>query len=263
MREPRPGGNPLLRGLLPDLLDPGYARAAARRGGRPAGGRAQLLALLLGTLLVGLVLGVAADDAAARAPGAEQARRALLDDVRLARRRTDELSATAAQLDDRVRQAQRQALAGTAQGRQTLDGVRRLEAAAAAVPVTGPGLRITVADREGERTLLDRDLQVLVNGVWASGAEAVALGGVRLHPRATVRQAGGAVLVDNRPVAQPYVLEVVGDPATLQTRLVETEAYGRFAGYVQLYGTRFTVDPVPSLTLPAGTPVEPEVARAR
>jgi len=249
-----------LRGLLRDPLDPGYARAAARRNNEPAGGRAQAVALLLGGLLVGLVFGIAAADAAARAPGAEQARRGLVEEVQDARQRTDALSAAAGDLGARLQQAQRQALAGSSQGAATLDTVRRLEQATAAVPVTGPGLRITVADAGEERTVLDRDLQVLVNGVWAAGAEAVALGGVRLHPRATVRQAGGAVLVDNRPVAQPYVLEAIGDPATLHTRLVETDAYGRFATFTQVYGTRFTVEPVQSLTLPAGTPAEPELA---
>jgi uncharacterized protein YlxW (UPF0749 family) len=256
----------LLRRLLPDLLDPGYARAAARRreaggGDRPMGGRTQALALVFGALLIGLVFGVAAADAAARAPGAEQARRGLVAEVQDARRSTDDLSATAGELAARLREAQRQALAGSSQGAETLDTVRRLELAAAAVPVAGPGLRITVADAAGERTVLDRDLQVLVNGVWSSGAEAVALGGVRLHPRATVRQAGGAVLVDNRPVAQPYVLEAIGDPAAMHTRLVDTEAYGRFATFTQVYGTRFTVEAVQSLTLPGGSPAEPEVAR--
>jgi uncharacterized protein YlxW (UPF0749 family) len=86
------------------------------------------------------------------------------------------------------------------------------------------------------------------------------VGGVRLHPRATVRQAGGAVLVDNRPVAQPYVLEAVGDPVTMHVRLVETEAYGRFTTFTQVYGTEFTIEAVPSLALPAGRPAEPEHA---
>lgn len=254
-----PGAAELLRGLLPDLLDPGYARAAQRRGGAPAGGRGQAVALLVGALLVGLVLGIAAADAAARAPGAEQARRGLADDVQDARRRTDDLSATAADLAGRLREAQRQALSGSSQGDATLDSVHRLELAAAAVPVAGPGLRITVVD-DG-RNVLDRDLQVLVNGLWASGAEAVALGGVRLHPQATVRQAGGAVLVDNRPVAQPYVLEAIGDPSTLHTRLVDTDAYGRFSTFTQVYGTKFTVDEAGTLTLPAGVAAEPRLAR--
>jgi uncharacterized protein YlxW (UPF0749 family) len=257
----------LLRGLLPELLDPGYARAAERRAARglpEPSGPGQVAALALGAVLIGLVLGVSAADARDRAPGAEQARRGLVQDVQDARQRTDELAGTAADLTARLRSAQRDALGGSgplaAQGGATLDAVRRLEQATAAVAVTGPGLRITVADAGQERNVLDRDLQVLVNGLWASGAEAIALGGVRLHPLATVRQAGGAVLVDNRPVAQPYVLEAIGDPPTLHTRLVNTDAYGRFNTFAQVYGTRFTVEQVSALSLPAGAPAEPRLA---
>ncbi len=271
-----PGGGPPggIHALLPDLLDPGYARAAERRRrlaessagahrrAAPAGDRTgQVVALVVGALLVGLVLGIAADDAAARAPGAEQARRGLVEDVEQARERTDELSGQAGDLGAEVQRAQGDALAGTALGEQALDALRGLELPAGTVAVTGPGLRITVADSGEDRTVLDRDLQVLVNSVWASGAEAVALGGVRLHPTATVRQAGGAVLVDNRPTAQPYVIEAIGDPADLHTRLVNTEGYGRFATFTQVYGTTFTVETAGSLTLPAGSPAEPELAK--
>jgi len=260
VERPRRVDGELLRGLFPELIDPGYARAAARRGGRQANRPGQSVALVLGALLIGLVLGVAAADAAARAPGADQARRGLVDDVQDARRRTDALSTTVGGLASRLQQAQRDALAGSSQGAATLQTVRELEQAAAAVPVVGPGLRITVTDTGQERTVLDRDLQVLVNGVWAAGAEAVALGGVRLHPLATVRQAGGAVLVDNHPVPGPYVIEAIGDPEAMHTRFVETEAYGRFATFTQVYGIKFAIEPVPALALAAGTPAEPEHA---
>jgi uncharacterized protein YlxW (UPF0749 family) len=262
-REPRG----LLRGLIGDHLDPGYARAARRRHGRPPSGTVQATWLLCGTLLIGLVLGIAANDAAARAPGAEQARRGLVEDVREARARTDELSRRAAELGAERDRAQGEALASDEQGRAALDELNRLEHGVASIPVTGPGLRITVDDRPSGRSdtaqgqaVLDRDLQVLVNGLWASGAEAIALSGVRLHPLATIRQAGGAVLVDNRPVSQPYVLEAIGDPANLQIRFLETDGYGRFATFSQVYGTRFELESVDELRLPAGSPAEPAVA---
>ena len=77
----------------------------------------------------------------------------------------------------------------------------------ASPPVTGPGLRVVIdqaADAGGAGdsatgAILDRDIQLLVNDLWAAGAEAVAIGGVRLRPTSAIRQAGGAILVDNRP----------------------------------------------------------------
>ncbi len=258
-RRPADLADSLLRRVLSDQLDPGYQQAATRRGGAPARGRAQLGWLLVGGLLVGGLLGVAGTNAAARAPGAEQVNRGLVAEVTQARERTEELGLRAAELAGEVDRLRGAALGGDARGRQLLREVTRLERTVAAVPVTGPGLRITVADPPSppgtalrrEQTVLDRDLQVLLNALWSAGAEAIAVGEVRMHPLATVRQAGGAMLVDNRPVGQPYVFEVVGDPAQLQTRLVQTDGYGRFDAFAQIYGTEFDIEPAEQLTLPA------------
>jgi uncharacterized protein YlxW (UPF0749 family) len=249
-------------GPLADRIDPGYRAAADRRGGAPVRGPAQRVWLIGGTVLVGLLLGVAARNAAALEPAAEQTSHGLAAEVVQARGRTDELSKRAQDLAEQVDAARKAALAGDSAGEQALGQVSRLEMADAAVPVTGPGLRITVSDppsapgapTDREQTVLDRDLQVLVNALWSSGAEAIALGGVRLHPLATVRQAGGAMLVDNRPVGQPYLFEIIGDPETLQTNLVSTDGYGRFSAFAQIYHTEFTLEPVDELTLPAGSP---------
>src|SRR5205085_1273727 len=62
------------------------------------------------------------------------------------------------------------------------------------------------------QVILDRDLQLVINSLWASGAEAIAVGGVRIGPDVTVRQAGGGLLVDNQPIANPYVVLAVGPP---------------------------------------------------
>ncbi|SDM70640.1 DUF881 domain-containing protein [Allokutzneria albata] len=257
----------LLRQLLGDHLDAGYAAAHRRRAGRPVPWLAQRVWFAVGALLLGSLLGVAATNAAARQPGAEETKRGLVAGVRAERADTEALARRAAALAKQLDEARTAALAGDGQGRAVLDQLTRLERATAAVPVTGPGLRVTVGDPpERRRTrsrenILDRDLQVLVNSLWASGAEAVAVGGHRLQPRAAVRQAGG-MLVDNRPVTQPYVLEAIGNPEELETRFVGTDGHGRFTTFAQLYGTTFTVERVPELRL-AGAPAdEPRLAVA-
>ncbi|MGH4026742.1 MAG: DUF881 domain-containing protein [Pseudonocardiaceae bacterium] len=249
----------LLRTVLSDRLDPGYRAAAQRRGGAPVRGRAQRWWLVAGCLAAGVVLGVAARHAAALAPGADQATRGLVAEVVQARERTEDLGRRADELHSQLDITRARALAGDAAGRQLLAEVGRLEMVVAAVPVTGPGLRITVADPPApagssttrQETVLDRDLQVLLNALWSAGAEAAAVGGVRLHPLAAVRQAGGAMLVDNRPVGQPYVIEVVGDPERLQTNLIDTDGFSRFRTFAELYGTDFRIEPAEQLSLPA------------
>jgi uncharacterized protein YlxW (UPF0749 family) len=99
----------------------------------------------------------------------------------------------------------------------------------------------------------DRDLQSLVNALWAAGAEAVSVGGQRLAPTTTIRAAGEAILVDLRPVQSPYTLAAVGDPATLLPRFADSEAARRFQSYTDLYGIQFTVRSAKDLQLPAAT----------
>ena len=67
-----------------------------------------------------------------------------------------------------------------------------------------------------QQVILDRDLQLVVNSLWVSGAEAISVGGVRIGPNVTIRQAGGGILVDNQPITSPYVILAVGPPHAMQ-----------------------------------------------
>lgn len=89
-----------------------------------------------------------------------------------------------------------------------------------------------------------------------------AIGGVRLRTTSAIRQAGGAILVDNRPVFWPLTVEAIGNTATLHVNFVDTVGFGRFQSFVSLYGVRFDVSAQSSLTLPAGIPVNLQYAKA-
>ena len=60
------------------------------------------------------------------------------------------------------------------------------------------------------------DLQIIVNGLWGAGAEAIAINGQRLSSTAAIRFAGQAIIVDFRPLARPYVITALGDPQGMQ-----------------------------------------------
>ena len=103
-------------------------------------------------------------------------------------------------------------------------------------------------------SVLDRDLQIVVNGLWAAGAEAVSINGRRLTALAAIRSAGQAILVDFRPLVPPYVVSAVGDPRGLQDRFTA----GTAGGYVQIirdnYGVGVDIATAERLDLPgAGT----------
>jgi len=160
---------------------------------------------------------------------------------------------------------------GNAEGREALADLDRLALSAGARRVVGPGLVVTLSDsaaagtstganRQSRGVVLDRDLQQVVNALWASGAEAIAVGGVRLNSAATIRQAGGAILVNNQPIAQPYAVSAIGKPNELQTGFVVSDAYTGLTAVAKAYGVGFAVAANAEIELPAAVPAEPRFA---
>lgn len=245
---------PLLESLAQNHLDPGYQRAAERRrSGAGASASASRSWLLAGTVVIGLLLAVAFQTTRANSAGVDEAREGLIEDVTQAQQNASVLEASVAELNDQLRSAQ------AAAGGGALASLTALEQMNALLAVGGPGLRIALNDPEaatGNGAVLDRDLQLLVNGLWSAGAEAVAIGGVRLRLTSAIRQAGGAILVDNRPVLWPMTIEAIGDPATFQQQFVSTPGFGRFTSFVQLYDVDFEVSAVTDLSLPAAAAVD-------
>ncbi len=269
-RNPEPS---LLRSLLSDHLDPGYAAAARRRTHGPAparpadGGRWRASAVvwtLAGLLTAGVVFGIAAADRAERSGGDASTDRAIAQDVRGQRDRNAELDARYDELTAQVRAQRDRDLAGDAAGDALLAELDRLERTSAAVAATGPGLTVTVGeparsgglrgddgDRgDGGQVVLDSDLQAVINALWAGGAEAIAVGGVRIGPGVSVRQAGGAILIDQQPVPSPYRIEAIG-PQAMQADLLADPVYLRLEALVGLYGVELEVRAADDLQMPA------------
>jgi uncharacterized protein YlxW (UPF0749 family) len=108
--------------------------------------------------------------------------------------------------------------------------------------------------------VLDRDLQEIANELWRSGAEAIAINGQRLISTSTIRVAGGAILVDFRPVTSPYEVSAVGSGG-LDRRFTESGTGRRFRRIAEVYRMEYTVRAQRGLTLPAAA--EPQLRHAR
>ena len=247
---------PLLESLVSDHLDPGYQAAADRRAAgidpRPKRSRRSraIAYLCTGLVVVGLVLGIAAASTRHQAAGADQARRSLLQDVAAAQAKQNNLAVDQSSLASQIRSAQADLGVGG-----PLQTVQQLENLGGLTPVSGPGLTVVIdgsTDSSGAGVILDRDIQLLVNAMWSAGAEAVSVGGVRLRTTSAIRQAGNAILVDNRPVFWPITIEAIGDPSTLHVKFVDTIGFGRFQTFVSLYGIRFDISAQSALSLAAG-----------
>ncbi len=251
----------LLTSLLTDHLDPGYAAAAAERTAqhtrRPRIPAA--LWLLTGAVVVGLIFGVALSQLASGAAAVERAGADASAAVRAAQGRSADLESTRDELAQQVSTERDRALQSDAAGSALLDRLSAVESAAGIDTVSGPGLSIVVTEPtsvsgSGARTgsgaaVLDRDIAAIVNSLWASGAEAVSVDGVRVGPNVTIRQAGGAMLLDNRPIDSPYDIRAIGPPQRIQVQFVVSDAYLRMSTVAQLYGVGFSVRPADDLEL--------------
>jgi uncharacterized protein YlxW (UPF0749 family) len=278
-------GASLLDDVLAETLDPAYAQAAADRAAaerspdgtaaaRPRWRGRVLVALTM--VVTGLLAAVTYDQAAARLQGRQEIRAALVEDIRAGSEASDDLATELEELRAEVTRARDELLASSTTGQQALDELAAAEAGAAAIPVTGPGLLVTLAnagsdaddDPVGGGTeedvrgrVRDGDIQQVVNALWAAGAEAISINGQRLGPTSAIRFAGEAVLVDFRPVTNPYEVSAIGDPETLSSGFLASPEVGALALIEESFGLRFDFARRDELDLPAAS--TPELRSAR
>lgn len=246
----------LLTNVMEHALDDGYAEAAARRGqvgtSRLPTSLSGRLGLAAGLLLAAIVVTVGAAQAHRAAPTEAKERQKLIDRVQAETRSADSLQKSVDGLRDTVSAEQRAAL------RDRGGDTGRLDLPAGATPVHGPGVKLVVDDAKeaaqgdtgGPREssgftdtgrVRDRDMQRVVNGLWASGAEAVSVNGQRLTALSAIRAAGDAILVDNRPLVPPYTVLAIGDGEKLSTAFQDS-ADGQYLHVLEEnYGIRASV----------------------
>lgn len=239
-------------------LDPGYALAAERRaaGEQAAPGPGRRAVMLAAAALLGLAVTAAALTLHQPTSAAQRAREVLEGNIVA---RSEQVAALQEESDALSTQitALQSALVG--QG----DAALRADLEAGAVEagqlaVTGPGLRVELSDAPSAATsdlgdesrVQDADLQVVVNGLWASGAEAIAINGQRVASTTAIRSAGSAVLVDLVPLTSPYRVDAVGSPPRLQTGLVSSSAGQLITTLRSTYGIGVDISAQSSLDLP-------------
>ncbi|MEU9270155.1 DUF881 domain-containing protein [Streptomyces sp. NPDC048251] len=270
----------LLTNVMDHSLDDGYAEAAARKqaegvGGLPRTVRAKL-GLAVGLVLAALVVTVGAAQARVAAPVVAKEREELIDRIDRETDAADELESAVDKLRDDVSGRQQEALKQSG-GSDQADLVGILSGA---VEVHGPGVKLVVDDAKEATTggdgnpretsgfsdtgrVRDRDMQRVVNGLWASGAEAVSINGQRLTALSAIRAAGEAILVDNKPLVPPYTVLAVGDGKSLSTRF-QNSADGLYLNALQEnYGIRTAISVADDLRLPAAPSVIVRTAQPR
>lgn len=251
----------LLREVLDRPLDPGYRSAAEQRAARglPASTGSRSLLLLVNSLVLGLLVTVGA--LALRGPetAQAQAREELAERVGAEREELTEQSARVRELQTEVASLQERALD---QQSPLAEDLARHGAIAGAVPMAGPGVTVVLDDPPrppqagadlGEDRVLARDLQTLVNGMWAHGAEAIAINEHRLTSTSSIRFAGEAIVVDFQGLTRPYTVTALGPPEELAAELDSGSTGAYLTELQQEYGIIVETTRQEEATVPAAT----------
>ena len=257
----------LINDLFQHPIDEGYAEAAARReaAGEPASSGAlpaKSPAFLVGLLLIGLLFTTAAMHVQRDAGVVSAEKTSLIEQIDQSSERSTGLEDQVSDLEDDILEIETRAGQNMAEGEE----LRQLMAAAQAVvgtaPVTGPGIVVTVNNPApgGEfdecdpslQVVLDYDLQQVLNGLWAVGAEAVSINDERVTPLTAMRSVNDVILVNIRPIAPPYVISAIGDPQGLAGDFLDGPGGKYLQQIFQSCGIQFTIDNRESLRLPRG-----------
>ena len=135
---------------------------------------------------------------------------------------------------------------------------------AGTMAVTGPALTVSLDDAPrpatGRRSASDnpddlvvhqQDVQSVVNGLWAGGAEAMTLMGERVISTSAVRCVGNTLLLHGRVYSPPFVVTAVGDPDRMRAALADEPGVVLFQRYVDRFGLGFVSKARRVVRLPA------------
>lgn len=252
----------LLRALTANPLDVDALRGtdgAHEEASPPDTPVTRTLTVILAVVL-GFVVAVSVVDLRSDATAADSPRALLQEEVRESRGDAEQLEGENDRLEAEVAQQQGAVLEGV--DPESAERLAGHETAVAAGALRGPGVVLTLEDSaplpaapgvtEGAvNRVTDADLQLAVNGLWAAGAEAIAVNGQRLTSTSAIRTAGSAVLVDFRPLSPPYVVTALGDAAQLQEGVQDSEAGEHLREISSRYGIPSSWEAEQELEVPA------------
>ncbi|MGB7979293.1 MAG: DUF881 domain-containing protein [Candidatus Nanopelagicales bacterium] len=256
--------------LLDDLTRTSVASdyAPLDRGSAATSRRQRVLVAAIALGLAGFVLALGLSERVLNDPVINDQRSALQERIAAADVGNDELTEQVATLRDELGAVRDENLVLTQAGTLLATQIANLGLATGYTTVTGPGAQVTLADAaldEGEESqdierVLDSDVQRAVNGLWAAGAEAIAVNGQRLTAQSAIRSAAGAILVNYRPLKPPYLIEAIGSPE-LAERFSATPDAAALAEVSTQFGIGFDSTSTDSMTLRSATSPLPTQAQ--
>jgi uncharacterized protein YlxW (UPF0749 family) len=206
--------------LVPTSTEENADIAPASRQAKGGRDRWQI-PVAIASLLLGIAVSLQFRASSAAAPSPNSANRSeVVAQLRAIETERDRLSTELAESRKRMAEIQEALGQGKSLHQELVaqyDGAR-LQAGLTALK--GPGIVVRLSDSPRQPgpdeipydfIVHDIDLSVLVNELWASGAEAVEVNGQRIVARSSIRCVGPTVLVNANRVASPFIVKTIGD----------------------------------------------------
>jgi uncharacterized protein YlxW (UPF0749 family) len=136
--------------------------------------------------------------------------------------------------------------------------------AAGLTPLRGPGLTVRMDDSAklangadlsdaslDQYVIHQQDVEAVVNALWAGGAEAMTIMGVRVINTTAVRCVGNTLLLHGRRYSPVFVIQAIGDPARLRAALEASPGVRAFDEAARIYGLGYSVANEADILAPA------------
>ncbi|MFA6298928.1 MAG: DUF881 domain-containing protein [Nocardioides sp.] len=258
---------PLLDLVQRQALDEDYLVAAERRAQRATepgthadvrrgSGHPRRVAAVA-VMVFGIMASTAAVQTQRNASVADEGRASLLARIDGESDRVARLQEQIADLREANADSEQQVLALSEQQQSLTARLRRLQVRTGFVAVRGEGVRVIVTDEATgtpDGAVKDEDLALLVDGLWAAGAEAISVNGQRLTAASAIRVSGAAIEVNGVGIASPYTVLAVGDKGSLQANFYDTSSGLAFNDLSQRYGFEVDMQNEDELSLPSARP---------
>ncbi|MCR4962534.1 MAG: DUF881 domain-containing protein [Firmicutes bacterium] len=140
--------------------------------------------------------------------------------------------------------------------------IETLQSAIGDAPVEGPGISVTIT---GDSNLMFYDVIDIINEMFVTGAEAVAINNTRVTIHTAIseidnRADGYSITIDGDPLLFPVVIKAIGDAEALSAGLTYP------GGIIESLNTLYRVYPIirleSSLSIPAAAPSRFSYAQA-
>jgi uncharacterized protein YlxW (UPF0749 family) len=148
--------------------------------------------------------------------------------------------------------------------RTTLSGLQeeleRQQVVAGVTDVKGPAVRVLLDD-SSSRVAIEDDpayyivheyhLRDVVNLLWKSGAEAIAINGERLVGTSSIYCVGSTIMINDTRMSPPFEITAIGNPNALEDALNNSLSLRALKARVKTYGVQFKTTKLKEAILPA------------